>query len=116
MAVNFSTMVYGPAQEQFGRPVNFTSTLGNSFTGPGRGIYDSRVLTVALEDGSVITDQETILDIRASEFAVLPMQGDTIDIPYEQTSQLEALGKFEIINRSDNGGGETTLTLRKMLS
>jgi hypothetical protein len=113
MAVNFSTLVYMPCQEVFGRPVNFSSTLGNSFSGAGRGIYDSRTLNVLLEDGSILSDQQTILDIRTSEFGTLPVQGDVIDIPPEPISGLPALGMYEITDVFHNGGGEVTLSLKR---
>ena len=115
MPVNFSTMVYYPCQELFGRPVTFTSALGNSYSGSNRGIYDSRTLNVVLEDGSILTDQDTILDIRASEFPALPVQGDTINIPFEPLSGLPALGDFEITNVWHNGGGEVTLQLKAVV-
>lgn len=115
MALNFSTLVYSPCQAVFGRQVNFTSKLGNSFTGTGRGIYDSREVHLTLEDGSIIEDQDTILDIRDVEFSSMPIQGDTLDIPYDPDSGLSAIGQFEIVNVWNNGGGETTLQIRKIV-
>jgi hypothetical protein len=112
MAVNMSTMVYNPCQLVFGRPVTFMSTSGSSFQGIGRGIYDSRTLNVVLEDNSILSDQQTILDIRTDEFPVLPEQGDFINIPAEPISGLPALGDFEITNTFHNGGGEVTLELK----
>jgi len=116
MAVNFSTLVYSPCQTIFGRTINFTSKKGNSFTGTGRGIYTSHELNITLEDGSIASDQDTILDIRASEFPSLPVQGDTIDIPADPDSNLPALGAYEIIDVNHNGGGEITLQLRLVVS
>jgi hypothetical protein len=113
MAVNFSTLIYMPTQDVFGRPVTFTSSLGNSYSGTNRGIYDSRSLNVLLEDGSILSDQQTILDIRTSEFSVLPVQGDVIEIPAEPISGLPALGYYEITDVFHNGGGEVTLTLKR---
>jgi hypothetical protein len=114
MALNMSTLVYSPCQDVFGRSVVFTSTLGNSFSGTARGIYDSRSLNVVLEDGSILSDQDTILDIRTVEFATLPVQGDTINIPADPASGLPALGDFEITDVSHNGGGEVTLQLKSL--
>jgi hypothetical protein len=96
--------------------VTFTSTLGNSFSGLARGIYDSRTLNVVMEDGSIFSDQQTILDIRTDEFATLPVQGDQINIPLEPVSGLPALGDFEITNVFHNGGGEITLELKQIVS
>ena len=114
MAVNMSTMVYYPCQQVFGRPVTFSSK-GGGFTGSGRGIYDSRTLNVVLEDGSILGDQDTILDIRATEYSILPEQGDTINFPYDPASGLPALGAYEITNVWHNGGGEVTLQLRQVV-
>lgn len=109
MPVNMSTVVYLPCQELFGRPVTFMLASG---VFAGRGIYDSRILNVPLEDGSILTDQDTILDIRTFEFPVLPAQGDTLSIPYEPLSGLPAMGDFEITDVWHNGGGEVTLQLK----
>jgi hypothetical protein len=111
-----STEVYLVCQDTFGRPVTFTSTLGNSFSGPARGIYDSRTLNVVMEDGSLFSDQQTILDIRADEFPTLPVQADLINIPAEPVSGLPALGDFEITNVFHNGGGEVTLELKQLVT
>jgi hypothetical protein len=112
MAINFSTLVYSPTQIVFARPVTFTSTSGASFSGSGRGIYDSRSLNVVLEDNTILSDQQTILDIRTVEYPTLPVQGDFVNIPYEPASGLPALGDFEITDVWHNGGGEVTLALK----
>lgn len=115
MAVNMSIAVYLPCQDLFGREVTFASKLGNSYSGLNRGIFDSRSLNIVLEDGSIISDQDTILDIRTGEFPTLPVQGDTINIPYDPIADLPTLGDFEIINVWNNGGGEITLQLRAIV-
>ena len=115
MAVNMSTMVYSPCQDVFGRTVVFSSTLGNSFNGSARGIYKSETMNVMLEDGSLLSDQQTILDIRAVEFSTLPVQGDQINIPADPSTGLPALGSFEITDVFHNGGGEVTLALKALL-
>jgi hypothetical protein len=115
MAVNMSTLVYNPCQIVFGRPVIFTSKFGNSYDGAGRGIYDSQTLDVALEDGSLISDQQTILDIRTAEYSILPAQGDRVAIPFEPVSGLPDLGVFEITDLWHNGGGEVTLALKRLV-
>jgi hypothetical protein len=95
--------------------VTFSSTAGNSFSGTARGIYSSNSINIILEDGSLFSDQTTILDIRTSEFPVLPVQDDIIDIPAEPVSGLPAEGNFQITDVSHNGGGEVTLTLKKLM-
>ena len=114
MGVNFSTLVYLPCQDFFGRAVTITPLASQPAGGAyaARGIYDSGALTIQAEDQSIISDQRTVLDIRDVEFSTMPRQGDLIDIPADDMGP--ALGQFEIIDSSSNGGGETTLTLRKI--
>ena len=115
MAINYSLSVYKVVFDQFARPVTIFPVASQPGETPyeARGIYDSRYLDVQAEDGSVVSSQKTILDIREAEFAVLPMQFDRIAIPAAAGSL--DLGEFEVIDASTNGGGETTLTLRKLL-
>jgi len=115
MAINFSTLVYLPTFDMFARPITITPLASQ----PGlpaynaRGIFDTRPIDVQAEDGSIVSDQQTILDIREAEFAVLPAQLDRITIPVDADAG-PALGDFEIMDTETNGGGETTLVLRKV--
>jgi len=112
MGLDFSTLVYLPAQEMFGRSVTITPADGSgAYT--NRGIYNRNSLNVQLDDASIINEQETILDIRNAEYPVIPVQGDTVTIPAD--GAVPALGDFQITNVFDNGGGETTLYLRKLI-
>lgn len=112
MAVNFSEDLYLPCQDTFGQPANFA---GVGYNGPGRGIYKSDMLNVILEDGSIITNQQTIFDIRAAEFPSLPVQEDTVDILMDPLSGVPAIGLFQITDVWHNGGGEVTLQLRAVV-
>jgi hypothetical protein len=116
MAVDFSTQVYTPTYNVFSRPITITPTksqpLHLAYT--ARGIYGTAPIDVMAEDASIISDQRTILDIMETEFAVLPVQGDLVDIP--SSASLPAMGTFEIIDTNTNGGGETTLFLRKWVT
>jgi hypothetical protein len=108
MGVSFSTLVYLPNYDVFGVPVTFL--IGGNIV-YGRGIFDTRALNVLAEDSSIYSDQETILDIRESEFGALPRQGDHIDIPADCNGV--DLGEWVVKDASTNGGGETTLVLEK---
>lgn len=115
MPINFSDLVYKPAQDIFGRKVMFTP-LASQPGQPaylGRGIFGTEPLDVAAEDGSIFSDQRTILDIRTDEFTVSPIQDDQITIP--EDSGLAARGSFVVIDIKDSGGGEITLYLRKIV-
>lgn len=115
MAINFSQQIYGPCQDVFSVPITvhpeFSQPDGASYD--ARGIYDTRSLDVMAEDGSIFSDQQTILDLRTAEFPVLPQQKDRVTIPYDCNGV--PLGEFEIIDTALNGGGELTCVLRKMV-
>ena len=117
MAINFSTLVYLSCQDTYGRAVTVTPVASQ----PGapaytnRGIYNTRAINIETDVGvAVISDQETIFDIREVEYPVLPQQGDLLFIPQDDAGNPE-LGNFEITDTSTNGGGETTLTIRKIV-
>jgi hypothetical protein len=103
----FNTFAVGinvtPAKSQPGQPAY-----------PNRGIFDTRPIDIMGEDCSVISEQQTILDIREKEFTVLPIQGDLVNIPVDCND--EPLGDYEVMDADTNGGGETTLVLRKIVS
>jgi hypothetical protein len=122
MAVNFSTLVYLPVQDLFGRAMIFTPLKSN----PGapaftlRGIWTTREVEIAANVGgwegmAMVSDAQTIVDIRDREFIdggyAVPIQGDLVEIPAED--DIPAEGIFEIVDTDPNGGGETTLTVRR---
>jgi len=122
MAVDFSAIVYLAGQDLFGRAITVTPVASN----PGgaaysmRGIWTTREVEVTTNVGgwdgmAMISDQQTIVDIRDREWIELgiplPIQGDLIDIPAE--GAIPAEGLFEVTDTDANGGGETTLTVRK---
>jgi hypothetical protein len=118
MAVNFSVALYDIEQDTYGRPITVSPIASQPGGGSyqGRGIYDSGPINILLDDGSIFADQRTIVDIRGDEYAVPPQQQDQISIPYDPLSGLADLGSFEITNVIDNGGGELTLELKKIVS
>lgn len=116
MALDFTTLVYNPAFSVFARTVTITPN-GSQPGEPaysGRGIYSTQPVDVPTENGAILSDQVTVLDVIEREYAVLPAQGDLVDIP--ASGVLPAPGQFEIIERYTNGGGETTLVLRKVMA
>jgi hypothetical protein len=107
MALDFSKLTYLPCQDLFSRPVEITPAGGATYK--ARGIYGTQPVNIIAEDNSQISDQQTILDIREVEFAVLPRQGDRIYIPRD--GDIPAAGWFEVVDSGSNGGGETTLVI-----
>jgi len=114
MAIDFSTVVYLQCMDTFARGITVFPVVSQP-TGAAyfaRGILDTRGTAIQTDAGMVVmSDQETILDIRESEFTVVPVQGDRIDIPAE--NGIPAAGLFEITDAAWNGGGEITLTIRR---
>jgi hypothetical protein len=115
MGLNYSTLVYLPGFDMFARSITVTPVASQ----PGqpaysaRGIYHSGPIDVPLEDGSIFSDQRTTLDLRAAEFPIPPQQNDIVNIPVDDEGP--ALGDFQILDIDDNGGGELTLSLRKIV-
>lgn len=112
MPLNFSTLVYLPVYDYFARPVIFTPVGGGSYS--ARGVFDTDDIDVILEDGSVFSDQKTVLYIREIEFATLPKQFDLVSIP--AVDDIPAAGDFVVNDAGSNGGGETKLELRKSVT
>jgi hypothetical protein len=115
MAINFSDMVYLPAFDTFARPITiipFASRPGE-LPYDARGIFDTAGLDVVAMDGSIISEQRTILDVRDEEFSIAPIQHDQVIIPAAEG--LPDAGTFEITDAIRNGGGETTLHLQKLV-
>ena len=61
-----------------------------------RGILDTREIDVVAIDGSIVSEQRTILDVRDAEFNTVPVQGDQIAIPADGTLPDE--GTWEVID------------------
>jgi hypothetical protein len=116
MAVNFADVLLAPNYEFWGRPITITPLVSQPGAGAysRTGIFGSGPIMYQAEDGSVIGDQQTRVDVRDADFTVLPVQGDQIDIPTDSASLASPLGSFEIVNTENDGGGETTLILRKL--
>ena len=114
MAVNLDVLLQDSIFEFWSVPVTFTPLASQ----PGQGAYQARgilntySIDVTALDGSVYADQRTILDIRESEFAVLPQQDDQLTIPLDCNGVPK--GSYQIINESSDGGGQTMLTIRKL--
>jgi hypothetical protein len=79
--IDFDRLCLVPAQQTFGKPCVLTplkSQPDNPVPYVMRGIFTSRAYDVAMQDGSIFSDQQTTLGIRLAEFDVVPARGDTI--------------------------------------
>ena len=115
MPINFSTAIYLQVQNVFGRSITLTPRMSqpNAPAYSGRGIFDTRATDVVGQDGTIFSEQQTILDIRDAEYPTMPVQGDHVSIPEHMA--IPGAGDFRIIDLDSNGGGETTLVLRKLV-
>jgi len=114
MAVNLDVLLQKPVFDFWAVPVTFMPKVSQpavtSFE--GRGILNTYPLDVVGIDNSIFSDQRTILDIRDSEFAVQPLQGDHLNIPADCNGVPK--GEYEILDADSDGGGQTMLTIRKV--
>jgi hypothetical protein len=115
MAINFSENLFKFAMDVFSRPITVTPLVSQ----PGapayaaRGYMDEKATDILTEDGGIFSDSQIYLDIRIEEFAVLPMQGDRIDMVYHEGVRG---GSFEVLDLSGKGnaGGMINITLRAL--
>jgi|SRR5215204_2313979 len=117
--INFSDNVYKLCMDMFAGVITIIPVASQpgeaSYT--ARGIYGTEAFDLIGEDGSIIADQRTILDIREVEFSVLPISGDQVFLAASNFSdQLIEDGTYVILDADTNGGGETTLAIRKLVT
>jgi hypothetical protein len=98
-----------PVMDMFARPITVTPAGGAAYT--NRGIWHRDDNDFLAEDNSVVTDHRVSVDVRDAEFAVVPKQGDTIEIPADGTVPAE--GTFTILAAHGDGGGMTNLLLQE---
>jgi hypothetical protein len=114
MGVDFATWVYSPCFDTFARTLTFYP-MKSQPTVPGfvaRGIFDTNEIDIMGIDQEIITDARTELDIFMPEWVVYPVQGDLVDIPWEDDVDG---GLFSVadVHGHGNAGGELTLTLQR---
>ncbi len=116
MPIDYPSVVYEPAYAVFARSVTFNplASQPGQPTYVGRGIFNTVPIDMVMIDGSIASEQRTILDVLETEFTVVPIQHDLVTIPAD--GGMPALGTYEVIEVVTNGGGETTLTLRKIVA
>lgn len=113
MAVNLDVILQGPIFDFWAVPVTFIPLASQpgqpSFE--GRGIFNTYSIDVPGMDNQIYSDQRTILDIRESEFSVLPQQNDHVIIPKDCNGVPR--GEWQVVDASSDGGGQTMLTIRR---
>jgi len=120
VGLDFSTLVYLPNYDAFARPIT-VMPLASQPGAPAyaaRGIFDTRPVDVQAMDGSIVSNQQTILDVRNAEFNVVPEQLDRIHIGPDPDAGAtgDEIGEYEVVDTEYNGGGETTLVIRMLMT
>jgi hypothetical protein len=120
MAIDFSLLVYDACETVFGRPITVNAVVSRAgAVYNARGILDTRGTVVQTEFGqAVLSDQETILDIRERDLGFedgVPKQGDIIDVPPDGEI-IDMVGTYVVTDAAWNGGGEVTLVLQKQVT
>ena len=114
MAINLDVLLQAPIFDFWAVDCTFLPIKSQPSAGsyPGRGILGTYSTDVQALDGSLYSDQRTILDVRESEFVVVPQQSDHVIIPLDCNNVPK--GEYQIVDAVSNGGGETMLTIRKV--
>lgn len=115
MPIDYASAVYSPAFDVMARKIVVTPLVSQPSMPAynSRGVYTTQAEDLMAEENAVFSDQQTIVDIIAKEFEVLPLQGDRIFIPAD--GGVPEAGLFEVMDSDDNGGGEITILLRKVV-
>jgi hypothetical protein len=118
--INFDALVLGPAMATFARPITVTPLVSQ----PGepaygaRGVWSSKPINVALEDGSILSSQVHTLGIRRNDrnsdgtpmFAMPIRQGDQIDIDAFQS--LPRVGLCAVEDTDEDGQGGVIISVK----
>ena len=117
MAVNFATDLLTPNFGVWGRTIIITPIASAPASAlPIRCVaFTTRRHSTLLGEDTLVSDQQTIVDINENEFLELAMRcrSKAIASIFRPAGTLPALGDFEVVSTSSNGGGETTLEIRK---
>ena len=94
MPVNFDALVLGPCMATFALPVVVDPSVSIPLSVPyvAQGIFTSRPHDVMLIDGTIVSDMETTLGIRLSDFPVPPVEGDRITVKAVKPTRMMFLG------------------------
>lgn len=110
MGLDMGVLVKLPQMDLFARPISVTpAATGVAYQ--ARGIFHEDENDFLAEDNSVVTDHRVSIDVLDAEFAVVPRQGDTIDIPADGAVPAEGTFTVQAVHR--DGGGMTNLLLQQ---
>jgi hypothetical protein len=105
--IDFDALVLAPCEDTFAIPVTVTPIASQRGAPPyaARGIFASRALQIAVEDGAMLADQQTTLGIRFADFPVPPLADDRFVIKGVT---------YEAITVHPDGQGGADIPLRRI--
>ena len=110
--IDFDAIVLNPTVDIFGIQCKFVMNRTAPEVAPiiAIGVYSSTPLNVEMMDGTIYSDQQTSLGIRIADVAIVPNEGDQVEII---DARHPAFGKvYWIGDRDYDGQGGVTLLLR----
>lgn len=110
--IDFSALVLSPCMAVFARPITVDPIASVPDAPPylAEGIWTSRPVDIAMEDGSIMSSQNHTLGIKADAFAVPIIQGDRVTI--DAYMSLPRIGVCLVDDVDDDGQGGSVLTLK----
>jgi hypothetical protein len=106
LGLDWSLLVKKPIMDMYARPIAVNGVAN-------RGIWHEDDNDFLAEDNSVVTDHRVSIDILDAEFAVVPKQGDLIDIPADGAVPPPDGTPFTVMAAHRDGGGMTNLLLQQ---
>jgi hypothetical protein len=110
MGLDVGILVKSVVVDFYGRGITVTPAGGAAYS--SRGIWHENPNDFPAEDNSRVIDDTCSIDVLNSDFAVMPRQGDMIDIPADGTVPPAKGTPFTVIETHDDGGGMTNLVLQ----
>lgn len=106
MSIDFGALVLAPNFDVFG--VDLEVTLSKSRPGDppyyGVGIFSSKPVNIAMQDGSVFSDQETTIDLKIDQWDYLPERSDRVKV-------IDSDVAYWVADASVDGQGAVRLTV-----
>ena len=111
--IDFAALVLGPAMAVFGGAITLTPVVSQPGAAayPARGVFSFKPVQIALEDGTYHSTNQPALGIKLGDYAVEPMQEDTLVIPPGAIGA----GNYKIVDVVPDGQGGADLMLRTLL-
>jgi hypothetical protein len=112
--LDFDGIVLSTLQGVFSRTIVINPIVSQSGGSPyaGRGVFSTNPVDVIPIPDVALSDQRTTVWVRISEWPIMPLIGDKVEIPAELNYPSE--GDFEIQDISRHADGKAVITLKRL--